>query len=121
MNYNSLEYSEYKDIIDITQKKPAENAYQDLMKKEDKVLDSVTNVVKYYNDNEIKNKQFINMSFYSIANRFATVMIDITNDFYKSKNIVNDFFLIINKDDRIFYVGILFIIISILFFIIDII
>ena len=41
-------YSEYKDILDIANRINVEDSYQDLMKKEDKVLDTVNNVVKYY-------------------------------------------------------------------------
>ena len=50
-----LEYSEYKSLMDILDRSNTENSYQDLMKKEEKVLDTVNNVIKHYKDTDIKN------------------------------------------------------------------
>lgn len=110
-----LEYSEYKEIVDVLEKSSAENTYQDLMKKEEKVLDTVNKVIKHYNDNEVKETQFVNQSLSTIVMRFFTVWQDIMHDLTRSDNITD----VLKKDDRLFYIGIMCILIATVLFFVD--
>lgn len=111
----TLEYAEYNDLVEIIDKSSAETAYQDLMAKEVKVLDTVNNVIKYYKDNEIKNQEFINMPLSMIINLFFNTWIKILEDVIKSRTLT-DFYQSFTKDDRKFYIGIMCIIISVFLF-----
>lgn len=110
----TLEYSDYNDLVDILEKSNADNTYEILMKKEEKVLDTVNNVVKYYNDNEIKQTQLINMPLSYIIQQFFNTWININKELYETKKFSLEIF---TKEDRLFYIGITFIIISLLLFI----
>ena len=84
---------------------------------------------KQYQENEkqkeIKeNKNIYNMSIHSLIKNVSKVSMGILEDLtiymsQKNKNI-NNFFIIFTKDDRIIYVGILFIILSFSLLFIDI-
>jgi hypothetical protein len=108
-----LEYSEYQSVVDILGKSDQSNVYQDLMKKEEKTLDSVNKVIKYYKDNDYKSKEFLYMSFWELTIRFGEIWPELWSDITSSdpKNI--SFFNIFMKDDRPIYIGILLIIISV--------
>ena len=108
-----LEYSEYQSVIDILKKSDQNNVYQDLMKKEEKTLDSINKVVKYYKDNDYKNKEFLNMSFWELTIRFGEIWPEIWNDIISSDPKYISFLNIFIKDDRPIYIGVLLIIISI--------
>jgi hypothetical protein len=84
---------------------------------------------KQYQENEkqkeIKeNKNIYNMSIYTLIKNSSKVSMDILEDLtiyisQKNKNL-NNFFIIFTKDDRLIYVGILFIILSFSLWFIDI-
>lgn len=120
-----LEYTEYESVLNLLNESSGgpsygmqDNVYQELMKKEDKTLDTINNVIKYYKDNDYKNKEFVTMSFWEALIRFYDVWYEIWNDISNTaiKGNVNDTFSlgsIIMKSDRPIYIGILIIIISI--------
>jgi hypothetical protein len=110
-------YSEYKDILDIASSNNVENTYEELMKKESKVLDTVNNVVKYYRDEDIKNGEFINQGIASIITRYFDVYTEIINDFTNPKK--KSLMQIVNKDDRPIYIGLTLIIIALFLFFIE--
>ena len=71
-----------------------------------------------------ENKNIYNMSLYSLYNRLSSVSINIIEDItiyinQKDKNF-NTFFIIFTKEDRLIYVGILLVIISLSLWFIDI-
>lgn len=71
-----------------------------------------------------ENKNIYNMSLYSLYNRLSSVSINIIEDItiyinQKDKNL-NTFFIIFTKEDRLIYVGILLVIISLSLWFIDI-
>ncbi len=111
-----LEYAEYKNVVEVLEKSDAENTYQILMEKENKVLDTVNNVIKYYKDNEIKEDEFINMPLSFLAEDFFNTWKSIFNEIMNSKNIYGDIYKIINKENRIFNIGIMCILISLMMF-----
>jgi hypothetical protein len=107
---SKLEYTEYQSVVDLINKADQDNVYQELIGKETKTLDTINRVVKYYNDNDYKKKEFVNMSFYELVIRFGDIWGEIYSDFIsmKSTNILNIFM----KNDRPIYIGFLLIIIS---------
>ena len=111
-----LEYSEYKDLVDILQVSNHENTYQELMKKEEKALDTVNNVVRHFRDKQVKESQFINMPVAFVVNRFFNVWIEIWNEAMTTKT-PGQLLDVLSKDDRLIYVGVTLIIISLMLFI----
>jgi len=110
-------YGEYKEILDVVNRSNVEDSYQDLMQKEEKVLDTVNNVVKYYRDEDIKNGEFINQGISTIITRYFDVFKEILDDFTSNKK--KSFIDIISKDDRPIYIGITLIIIALFLFFIE--
>lgn len=119
-----LEYSEYKDLVDILQSSNQETTYQEVMSKETKVLDTLNSVIKNYRDDAVNTRQFINTPFAMIVNRFFNIWIDIFNDIlnfkYDKATSIKDFYSIFVKEDRLIYIGIFMIIISFIIYYIDI-
>lgn len=113
-----LDYSEYKSIIDILDKSELDDSYKDLMKKEEKVLDTVNHVVNSYNDKKVKKKQFIHMSIYEIYNLFFLEWPAFMKDLTKATSI-NDVFKLVLKNNRIIYIGIILVFTSVILFFID--
>lgn len=122
--YKMLEYSEYKDLVDILQSSNQESTYQDVMSKETKVLDTLNSVIKNYRDDTVNTRQFINTPFALIVNRFFNMWIDIftelSNIKYDKSISIKNYFNIFIKDDRLIYMGIMLIIISFIIYYIDI-
>ena len=51
-----LEYSDYKSLVNTLEQSNHDNTYQELINKEDKVLDTVNRVIKNYRDEDVKEK-----------------------------------------------------------------
>lgn len=113
-----IEYAEYNDLINIIDKSES-NTYTTLLKKEDKVLDTINNVVKYYKDKDTKEYQFIHKPVIEVFLSFFNTLIDIYTEILnmdKDTNIIDIF----TKEDRMIYIGILLIVISLFLFYIKI-
>lgn len=106
-----IEYSEYKEVLDVLKRDDVENSYQDLMKHETKTLETVNNVVKYYRDIELADGQLINQSVHTVFMRFFEVWNQILEDLMKVKSLT-DFVAIFTKEDRLIFVGITLILFS---------
>ena len=113
-----LDYSEYKALVDILDKGELDETYKELMKKEDKVLDTVNSVVNHYKDKKHEKKQFVHMSIYEIYNLFFLEWPLFLMDLYKVKG-VDDFISVISKGNRLIYIGVLLVLISFILFFID--
>lgn len=116
-----IEYSEYKSLVDILAKSENhENTYQEVMNKETNVLDTVNNVVNYYKDIDIKEKQFVNMNISYVVYRFFNVwgelFKDLVNGDMKNVNLMDIF----TKDDRLIYIGAMLVLISVFLYYIEI-
>jgi hypothetical protein len=82
-----------------------------------------------YQENEKKkiikeNKNIYNMSLYTLFNRLSKVSVEILDEItiystQKEKNL-NNFFIILTKEDRLIYVGIILILLSLALWFIDI-
>lgn len=113
-----IEYSEYNSLVDILDKSEDDN-YTKLISKEKDVLNTINDVVKYYRDKDTKEYQFVNKPLIEIYLSFFNTFLDIFNDFInmdKNTNIINIF----TKNDRMIYIGILIIVISLFLFYIKI-
>jgi hypothetical protein len=127
-----LEYTEYQSVLNLLNESSdtsyisdkgntygmQDNVYQELMKKEGKTLDTINNVIKYYKDNDYKNKEFVTMNFWEVLIRFNDIWLEMWDDVTSTAitGNINDtisFGSIIMKNDRPIYIGILIIIISI--------
>ncbi len=116
-----IEYSEYKSLVDILEKSENhENTYQEVMTKEPKVLDTINNVVNYYRDVDIKEKQFVNMNISYIVYRFFNVWSEIFKELVNTDPKKLDFLEIFTKDDRLIYIGVMLILISVFMYYVDI-
>ncbi len=106
-----IDYSEYKEVLDVLKRDDVENSYQDLMQHETKTLDTVNNVIKYYRDVELADGQLINQSIHTIFMRYFEVWNQILEDLVAVRN-PKDLFTTFTKGDRLIFIGITFIIIS---------
>ena len=114
-----LEYAEYKDVIEVLGRSNQDDVYQDLMKKEVNVLDTVNAVVKTYKDKNITSKEFINRTLMENISRFwldMNLMIKELFDIADVKEIPR----ILSKKDRIIYLGFICIFLAIIFFFVEI-
>lgn len=100
-----IAYSQYKEVLEIAQRTDVENSYEDLMKKESDVLDTVNNVVKYYRDNDIHEAEFIHQSIVHIIYRFSTVWKEVIEE-ATTVSSYHDLIEIVSKNDRPIYLGI---------------
>jgi len=114
-----IEYSDYKSLVNILNESNKDNAYQDIMAKETKSLDTINNIIKYYRDNNIKQQEFINQSLYQVIYDFYNTMNQMFNEAFYIKK-YNDIIILLTKDNRLIYLGILLIILSIFLYFIDI-
>ena len=113
-----LEYSDYKSLVNTLEQSNHDNTYQELINKEDKVLDTVNRVIKNYRDEDVIEKEFINHTISQVVYKFFNIWIEIFNDLLNSNG--KDIFDIFSKDDRLVYIGIMFIFISIFLYYIEI-
>ena len=113
-----LEYSEYKSLVDILEKSELDESYKELMNKEDKVLDTINHVVNTYKDKKGKRKQFIHMSIYEIYNLFFLEWPEFMKDLTKVQS-TEDVIDLLLKNNRVIYIGIVLVLISLILFFID--
>lgn len=89
-----------------------EDLYQTLMKKEDKVLDTINNMTEYKRTQESEAERFINMSLYSIVRKTFKVITELMEALQQKKNsreVMREFM----KEERIIYLGIFIVSISV--------
>jgi hypothetical protein len=113
-----LEYGEYKALVDILDKSELDDTYKDLMKKEDRVLDTVNSVVNHYKEKRSDKKQFVNMSLYEIYNLLFLEVPLMMIEMYKVETF-EDFIVLFTKNNRLVYIGIILVILSTFLFFIE--
>lgn len=114
-----LEYSEYKDVLDILERSNHDNTYQDLVKKEDKVLDTVNTVAKTYKDKNLSDKQFLNRSITENISRFWLDMNLMSKELFDIVE-VSQIPKILTKGERIIYIGLICISLAVILFFVEI-
>lgn len=110
-----LDYSEYKSLIEILDQSDNTDAYKDLMKKEDKVLDTVNAVVNHYKEKQYKKKMFLNMSLAEVYNMLFLEWPLIMRDLSKAKTF-NDYTGVVLKNNRPFFIGIVCLVVAVFLF-----
>ena len=113
-----LEYSEYKAIMDVVETSDVDNVYPDLMNKEHQVLDTVNNVVNYYRNTKQEEKQFLHKSLHEIYNLMFLEVPLIMSELLKAKSI-DDVTHTLTKNDRLIYLGVMLVVLSIILFFIN--
>jgi len=110
-----IEYSEYGELTDILARSNHETTYEDLMKKEEKVLDTVNSVVKYYQEKKKERTQFTQMNILDVLYNFFTEWSLMIADVSKLNSGTLKFsYQLFTKNDRPIYIGIMFILIAII-------
>jgi hypothetical protein len=113
-----IAYSEYNNIKEIIERGNVESSYEDLIKKEEKVLDTVNEVVKYYRDKDLYDGEFVHNNIIAIVTKLGRTWKNIIEEIVLIKTI-NDIYIIITKEDRPIYVGITFILMALFLFLIE--
>lgn len=111
-----LEYSDYKSLVNTLEQSNHDNTYQDVMSKEGKALDTMNSVIKYYRDSDVKEFEFINNTISQVVYKFFNIWIDMFNDIMDNKSFIET----ITKEDRLVYIGITCILISIFLYYVEI-
>lgn len=117
---------EYNDLLKLLEKDDLsrENLYQELMLKEQQVLDVSSRIATTHEKNQSINATFINTSLTNIIARFANVWTNIFTEIVE--NATPDQYRALDprrlllKDDRKIYLGIMFILLALLSFFISI-
>lgn len=105
-------YSDYKEVQEITRRSNIENSYQDLMEKEDKVLNTVNNVVKYYREEDMKDGEFVNQPLTTIVAQFFDVWKDVIDELIAMPKTKQSIFSIMLKKERVIYIGMAMVLIA---------
>jgi hypothetical protein len=114
-----LQYSEYKDVMEILKKSDHEKTYQDLMKKETKVLDTVNAVVKNYKDRTIRNDEFVERALTENISRFWMDMNLMTKELFDITDL-KEIPKILSKGERIIYLGLCLVMLAVILFFVEI-
>jgi hypothetical protein len=113
-----LDFSNYESLLEVLQKSDPDNTYKDLMAKEDKVLGSINAIVNEHKARRSNESQFLHMSLYQIYNVFFLEIRAIMKELPKAKDL-KEYVNIVMKGDRIIYIGVFFVILSVLLFFVD--
>ena len=101
-----------------------ENDYEKMMiERQYNKLYEMSQIENEKKKKEFNNKKFYNLSFKQLGDNLSVTFIDMLNEFAlytkKEDGNINDLFIIVTKGGRLIYIGIIFIIISILLYFID--
>ena len=114
--------AEYADIVNIIKNqkdfvKPNSSVYEELIKKEDRVLDTVDRVIDDFQRKKEENKYFTSMPVSKAINTMFINLIEILEDLIDAENLTTEKFMnIVTKNQRSIYLGLFMLIIA--FFII---
>lgn len=112
MESGFMDYNEFKTLLDSS--RPT-HLYEELIKKEERVLDTINRVVDYSNKKELEAKQFLKMPVEQVSSRFMQTMLDLIQELTKARDSAA-VLQAISKDDRIIFLGIFVIMISVFLF-----
>lgn len=119
MSFKPEDNIDYKALLSLLKKSDPKEIYEELMKKEEKVLDTVNRVVNYSNEKELKETEFLNKTVAQHIYGLFWAMKGIISELYHIKTI-QDVKKTLMRDDRIIYVGIMLLCIAFfLFFVIN--
>jgi len=113
-----LEYSEYESIVDILEKGDMDETYKTLIKKEDKVLDTVNAVVNHYKDKQYKKNMFMHSSLTELYNLFFLEWPLFARDLSKAQNL-SEYLNAFLVNNRPLYIGIMCVLVGVFLFFIQ--
>jgi hypothetical protein len=92
-----------------------------MISKESKTLDTMNNVIKYYRDTTIADREFINQPIRHTITRFFSIWMEIINEISdKEVDSIKKVLNILTREDRLIYIGIAFVFLSGILFYIEI-
>lgn len=119
MSFQPEDNIDYQALLLLLKKSEPKDVYEELMKKEEKVLDTVNRVVNYSNEKELKESEFLNKTVAQHVSGLFWAMKGIMSELYRMKTI-QDVKSTLTKDDRMIYIGIMLLCIAFfLFFVIN--
>lgn len=109
---------EYNKLVTLLKSTNTEDIYEELLKKEDKVLDTVNRVVNYSNAEEVRQTEFENMSMNELTHNMFWTLQKIGREAWDIKTI-QDVYRVMFTGERKFYLGVVVVMVSLfLFFVI---
>lgn len=125
---NTHIYNSYDDIMKIVNNTDenvdnknfdlqTEDIYHKLMKKEDKILDVLTDIHQQKQENTLH--YFMNTPVHLIFQKLISTLRTITSEMYNAKDVM-DIINIISKKERLIYTGVIFVIIALIMIIITV-
>lgn len=125
---NTHIYNSYDDIMKIVNNTDenvdnkdfdlqTEDIYHKLMKKEEKILNVLTDIHQQKQENTLH--YFMNTPVHIILQKLISTLKTITSEMYNAKDVM-DIMNIITKKDRLIYTGVIFIIIALIMIIISV-
>jgi hypothetical protein len=119
MKSNETEFMEYNDFNNLLQSSKPQHLYEELINKEDRLLQTINRVVDYSNRKDLEAKEFLHTPVKDVAKGFMSSMLDLYEGMFKVKTPEQLAALFIDAD-RIIYFGILIIIFSAILFFLNI-
>jgi hypothetical protein len=113
------EFMEYNDFNKLLQSSKPQHLYEELINKEDRLLQTLNRVVDYSNKKELESKEFLHTPVKDVGKGFMSSMLELFEGLFKVKTTEQLMALFIDAD-RIIYFGILIIMISVIMFFLDI-
>lgn len=112
-----IEYSEYKSLVDILEESSNDNAstYEDLMKKEKNVLDTVNHVVKHIKESDAKGGLVAEKSLNGIAQHMFAMWPVVIKELSVVKK-PQDVADCVTKEGRSVYIGITLVLLAFFLF-----
>lgn len=118
-NNEPTEFMEYNDFAKLLKSSKPQHLYEDLINKEDRLLQTLNRVVDYSNRKELEAKEFLHTPVKDVAKGFMSSMLELFEELFKVKS-RDQLIALMTDADRIIYFGILIIIFSIILFFLDI-
>lgn len=115
-----IEYSEYKSLVDILEASSNDNAstYEDLMKKEKNVLDTVNHVVNHIKESDTKKGLVTEKSLSGVAQHMFVMWPVVFNELALAKK-PEDFVACVTNDGRSVYIGITLMLVAFFLFVLS--
>lgn len=106
---------EYDKLVRLLNSSDTSAVYEELIQKEQRVLDTVNRVVNYSNEKQVVASEFMNMSLDSIIHALFWNLRLVFRDVIGAKN-AQDIWRTLTKDDRPIYFGILLVLLALFLF-----
>lgn len=118
--------NEYAQVLKLVTQEDADNSkatvYQQLMEKEDKVLDVLNRMVEKDTTEQNKNVIFYNQTLFDITIKFTNILVNIFDELFIQRQFksFSDVQHLLLDGDRKIYIGILIVLVGMFLFFIDI-